>query len=318
MSNQSKIFGGQAVIEGVMFGGNHSQVTAVRRKDGQIETYELQKASYPWIQMLKKIPLLRGLTALIESSAYGAKHMQFASDQYELDHIEEGEKPQAESKLQMILGVAIVGILSLIAGKVIFTGVPAALAHLILGTNVQSFFIQSLVEGVIKTLLLFTYLWAISLTPLIKRVFQYHGAEHKVITAYENREELTVENIQRQSRLHYRCGSSFIILSVIVGVVLYSFFPFDNIWERLTNRILLIPVVIGLSYEVLRATNAMRDIPVLKWLGYPGLWLQKLTTKEPTPAQIEVAIVSFNRLLELEATSPSAVNNKQKPVVESF
>lgn len=134
-------------------------------------------------------------------------------------------------------------------------------------------------------------------------MFQYHGAEHKVISAYEAGEELTPKNVQKYSRLHYRCGSSFIILTVIVGVIIYSLpiFSWDTVWERMYIRILLLPLVIGISFELLRFTNAVRDIPVLRFLGYPGLWLQLLTTKEPTDDQVEVSIASFNRMRELDA-----------------
>lgn len=149
---------------------------------------------------------------------------------------------------------------------------------------------------------------AISQTPLIKRLFQYHGAEHKVINAYESGEDLTVENVQKQSTLHYRCGSSFIILTVIVGVILYSFFSYDNVWDRIFTRLLLIPVVIGLSYELLRITNALRDVPVLTWLGYPGLWLQKLTTRQPEDDQVEVAIAAFNRMHQLDQEAAEPIN----------
>src|SRR5690606_38631365 len=149
---------------------------------------------------------------------------------------------------------------------------------------------QNLIEGLIKLILLLTYIYLISMTPLIKRVFQYHGAEHKVVNAYENGLPLTIENVQNQSRLHYRCGSSFILFTVIVGVFVYMFVPYEPLWQRLVYRILLIPVVLGISYEVLQFTNKLRHIPVLKYLGYPGLWLQLLTTKEPTDKQVEVSI----------------------------
>ncbi len=125
-----------------------------------------------------------------------------------------------------------------------------------------------------------------------------------MINAYESGEDLTVENVQKQSTLHYRCGSSFIILTVIVGVILYSFFSYDNVWDRVLTRLLLIPVVIGLSYELLRITNAVRDVPVLTWLGYPGLWLQKLTTRQPEDDQVEVAIAAFNRMVQLDQERP--------------
>jgi uncharacterized protein YqhQ len=139
----------------------------------------------------------------------------------------------------------------------------------------------------------------------MKRLFQYHGAEHKVINAYEAGLPLTVANVQKSSRLHYRCGSSFIIFTAIIGVLVYSVFnifnPYDSLWERVYERLLLIPVVIGVSFETLYLTNLLRETPLLRFLGYPGLWLQKLTTKEPTDEQVEVAIASFNRMRELDA-----------------
>jgi uncharacterized protein YqhQ len=315
------LYGGQAVIEGVMFGGRYTQVTAIRRRNGHIETYELPKKEHPTLSFFKKIPLIRGIYSLIESSATGAKHLQFASEKYELDYEEEWEGDEAPPtksnssttwNIGMILGVAVLGVLSFIVGKVIFTVVPAFLASVLFDHFTKNPIIQSLIEGVIKTILLLGYLWIISLTPMVKRLFQYHGAEHKVISTYENGLELTVQNVQKHSRLHYRCGSSFIILTVIVGVIVYSFFSYDTLWERVWQRILLIPLVIGLSYELLRITNAIRDIPVLRFLGYPGLWLQKLTTKEPTDDQVEVAIAAFKRMYELdtlkehEATSGKA------------
>lgn len=297
-------YGGQAVIEGVMFGGKHTQVTAIRRKDGSIETYEMEKKSYGIVEVLKKVPILRGLVALIESSALGAKHMQFASEKYELD---EGDvEPQSEiesnnSNWMMWLGVAVVGILSLVFGKVLFTALPAWLASVLFDRYVENLILRNLIEGAIKIVLLLLYLWGISQTPMIKRVFQYHGAEHKVISTYESGETLTVENVQKQSTLHYRCGSSFIIFTVLVGVVLYSFFPYDNVWDRIWTRLIYLPLVIGISYEVLRITNQVRDILILRYLGYPGLWLQKLTTREPKDDQVEVAIAAFVRMRELDA-----------------
>lgn len=135
---------------------------------------------------------------------------------------------------------------------------------------------------------------------MIKRLFQYHGAEHKVISAYEAGMDLTVANVQKFSTLHYRCGSSFIVFTVLVGVIIYSFFTYDSFIERIVQRIVLLPVVIGVSYEVLRFTNSLREVPVLRYLGYPGLWLQMLTTKQPDNSQVEVSIASFNRMREID------------------
>lgn len=303
MAEESKqIYGGQAVIEGVMFGGREYTVTAVRRKDKSIEFYRLPRVRNKALSILKKIPFLRGIAAIVDASANGAKHLNFASERFDV-HPEEDEqianKKEEQSKLTMVLGVAAVGVLSFIFGKVIFTAVPALLAELT-RPIFPSHTGQIIVESVIKLMLLLSYIYFISLTPLIKRVFQYHGAEHKVINAYENNLSLTVENVQKQTRLHYRCGSSFIIFTVIIGMFVYFLVPTDPLWARVVNRILLIPVVLGISFEVLQFTNRLRDIPVLRILGYPGLWLQLLTTKEPTNDQVEVAIASFEELLRLE------------------
>ncbi|MFS0635916.1 DUF1385 domain-containing protein [Mesobacillus foraminis] len=301
MSNEQKpVYGGQAVVEGVMFGGKHHYVTAVRRKDRSIEYFELPRKSNPVVASLKRIPFLRGIVAIIESSANGSKHLNFSTERYDVDPADDHLiKEQEPSKLSMILGVAAIGVLSFLFGKFAFTLIPVFLADLtspIFPGKTQ----QILIESIFKLILLLSYIYFVSLTPIIKRVFQYHGAEHKVINTYESGKELTVKNVQAHSRLHYRCGSSFILFTVIIGMFLYFFFPTDSLWIRILTRIALIPFVLGISFEVLQLTNKLRDVPVLKYLGYPGLWLQLLTTKEPNDDQVEVAILSFNRLLKKE------------------
>ncbi|MGG0823029.1 DUF1385 domain-containing protein [Paenibacillus turicensis] len=293
-------------MEGVMFGGKHVNVTAVRRKSGEITFLEVPKNDKPWVQKLRKIPLIRGIVSIIDSSAKGSKHLNYSAEAMAEDETtpeefaKQKEKEDSKLSLTMIVGVAIVGILSFIMGKIIFTLVPAVLEQYLFQHAFQGYVLHTLVEGIIKIFLLLIYLWAISQTPVVKRLFQYHGAEHKVISAYEAGEELTPANVQKYSRLHYRCGSSFIILTVIVGVIIYSLFTWDNVWERMYIRLLLLPVVIGVSFELLRFTNSVRDIPVLRFLGYPGLWLQLLTTKEPNDEQVEVSIASFNRMREVD------------------
>ncbi|MGG4553002.1 DUF1385 domain-containing protein [Paenibacillus humicus] len=305
--SKPNIYGGQAVIEGVMFGGKHVNVTAVRRKSGEITFLEVPKEDKSWVKRLRKIPLIRGIVSIIDSSAKGSKHLNYSAEAMADDETEPEERAKQKEKessgfsLTMIVGVAIAGVLSFLFGKVVFTLVPAVVEQFLFENAFDNRVLHTLVEGAIKIILLLVYLWAISQTPVIKRLFQYHGAEHKVITAYEHGEELTVQNVQKYSRLHYRCGSSFIILTVIVGVIIYSLFHWDNVWERMYIRLLLLPLVIGVSFELLRLTNAVRDIPVLRFLGYPGLWLQLLTTKEPKDDQVEVSIASFNRMRELDA-----------------
>jgi len=312
--NSRSIYGGQAVIEGVMFQGKHVNVTAVRRKNNEIEYLEVPRTYTSWVQKLKKIPFVRGVVGIVESSAKGSQHLNYSADAYaedQMDEMTEEEKEKERAKaaknegkfsLGMVLSVAAIGVLSFIFGKLIFTAVPAALEELFFQNMFESKVGHTVLEGLIKIILLLAYLYFLSLTPMIKRLFQYHGAEHKVITAYENGVPLTVENVQKYTRLHYRCGSSFIIFTVIVGVVIYSMpmFSWDSLWERIWIRLALLPVVLGISYEVLRLTNSVREIPVLRFLGYPGLWLQLLTTKEPKDDQVEVSIASFNRMLELD------------------
>ncbi|MEX2415853.1 MAG: DUF1385 domain-containing protein [Paenibacillaceae bacterium] len=294
-----------------MFAGKTAFVTAVRRKNNEIEFHEMPKRDKHWVSVLKKIPFVRGLVGIIDSSAKGSQFLNFSAEAYAEDEVgpetdqdvkkeKEKEKGGMFSSFTVILSVAVVGILSFIVGKLIFTLVPVFVEDFIFGSSFENQIIHNLLEGAIKIVLLLVYLYAISQTPLIKRLFQYHGAEHKVISAYEAGLELTVSNVQKFNTLHYRCGSSFIVFTVLVGVIIYSFLTYDTLWERIYQRLLLLPIVIGVSYEVLKATNSVREYPVLRYLGYPGLWLQLLTTKEPNDAQVEVAIASFNRVLELD------------------
>ncbi|MBY0203804.1 MULTISPECIES: DUF1385 domain-containing protein [Paenibacillus] len=322
MPQQSKpvSYGGQAVIEGVMFGGKHVNVTAVRRKDGEITYLEVPKQDKTWVMKLRRIPLLRGIVSIIDSSVKGSKHLNYSADAYADDELEPEEKAKQQEKqgtgwsLSMIIGVTAVAILSFLFGKIVLTLLPVVIEDFLFKNVFDNQFLHNVLEGVIKLILLLAYLWLISQTPMIKRLFQYHGAEHKVISAYEAGEELTPENVQKYSRLHYRCGSSFIMLTVIIGIFLYSVFTYDNLWERMGQRLLLLPVVLGISFELLKITNSLRDIPVLRYLGYPGLWLQLLTTKEPTNAQVEVSIASFNRMLELDAKLANVSTVTEVPV----
>ncbi|MFB5195502.1 DUF1385 domain-containing protein [Neobacillus sp. KR4-4] len=310
-SSQKPVYGGQAVVEGVMFGGKHHYVTAVRRKDQSVEYFHLPRKANPYFTMLKKIPFLRGIIAIIESSANGSKHLNFSTERFDVDPKEdEIIKEKEVSKLTMYLGVAAIGVISFLFGKFAFTLIPVFLAVLT-KPIFPSDFAQVLVEGFFKLILLIAYIYFVSLTPLIKRVFQYHGAEHKVINTFEAGVELTVENVQAHSRLHYRCGSSFILFTVIVGVFVYMFVPTTPLWLRVVDRLLLIPVVLGIAFEILQVTNKLRDVPVLKYLGIPGLWLQLITTKEPQDDQVEVAILSFNRLLKMEKETAFSIESEE-------
>lgn len=298
-------YGGQAVVEGVMFGGRKNYVTAIRRNDGSIDFFKLPRVPNSKLSTLKKIPFLRGIIAIIEASANGTKHLNFSSERYGLDPQDDAKLEQEDKKgsgLSMFFSLAVIGVLSFLFSKFVFTLVPVFLAELVRPVF-SSDAAQIGIESVFKLILLLGYIYFLSMTPLIKRVFQYHGAEHKVINCYEQNLPITIKNVQKQSRLHYRCGSSFILFTIIVGMFVYLLVPTDPLWVRILDRIALIPVVLGISFEVLQLTNRVRNIPVLKVLGYPGLWLQLLTTKEPEDDQVEVAIESFNELLRLEDIS---------------
>lgn len=310
MSNPKPAYGGQAVIEGVMMGGKHTTVTAVRRKDNSINYFEVRKKPNPTLTKLKKIPLIRGIVGILEASALGTKHLNFASERYDTepdlddetfteDYVEVYEEKKEGTKLSVILGVAAIGIISFIFAKFVFTVVPAILASLFTPILPGST-AQILLEGLFKIVLLMGYIYFVSLTPLMKRVFQYHGAEHKVINTYEHDQPLTVENVKKSSRLHYRCGSSYILFTAVISIILYFFVPTNPLWLRIVYRIILIPVDLSVAYEVLQLTNKARHIPLLKWLGYPGLWLQLLTTKEPDGNQIEIAIAAFEEMKKRE------------------
>jgi uncharacterized protein YqhQ len=304
---QKPVYGGQAVIEGVMFGGKHHTVTAVRRKDSTITYYHLPRKTTPIVGTLKKIPFLRGIAALIQSSATGSKHLNFSSEQFEDN--EQTKETKEPSKLTLWLGVAAIGVLSFLFGKLLFTIIPVFLAAL-MKPVFQSDIAQIIIESIFKLILLLGYIYLVSLTPIVKRVFQYHGAEHKVINCFESGKELTIANVQASSRLHYRCGSSFILFTVIVGMFIYFLVPLEPLWVRIVNRILLIPVVLGVAFEVLQLTNKVRNVPLLRFLGYPGLWLQLLTTKEPSDDQVEVALASFNELLRLEKNTEQGLESE--------
>ncbi|MGE7601258.1 DUF1385 domain-containing protein [Peribacillus sp. NPDC097675] len=309
---QKPVYGGQAVVEGVMFGGKHHTVTAVRRKDSTIVYYHLPRESKPSLNRLKKVPFVRGIVALIQSSGTGSKHLNFSTEQYEEEtdetKVEKKKDPKESSRLSVWLSVAVIGVLSFLFGKLMFTLVPVFLAELT-RPIFPSHLAQIMVESLFKLILLLVYIYIVSMTPLIKRVFQYHGAEHKVINCFESGKELTVANVQASSRLHYRCGSSFILFTVIVGMFVYLLVPTDPLWLRVVDRVLLIPVVLGIAFEVLQLTNKVRDIPVLRYLGYPGLWLQLLTTKAPSDDQVEVALASFNELLRMEKNTEQGLDS---------
>lgn len=293
--------GGQAVIEGVMMRGPKKIATAVRKSDGEIIMDYKDVNSFVVKYKLNKIPILRGVVSFIESMITGVKCLMFSADQVDLED-ESMEPSKFEKWLDDKLGDKIKDI-------AIYFSVVVALAFsiglfMILPTAIAGIFkhwiklpvILNLLEGVIKLTIFLMYLWAVSFMPDIKRVFEYHGAEHKTIATYEAGVELTPENAMQYSRLHPRCGTSFLLIVMVVSILMFSLLTWGSLWMRIAYRLLLLPVVAGLSYELIKLAGK-RPNGIVGVLTKPGLWLQKITTREPNLSQIEVAIAAMKAVI---------------------
>ena len=286
-------YGGQALIEGVMMNGRENSAIAVRKADGTISV-KMEKLNrigdkYKFL----KWPFIRGSVNLVESMVVGFKaltHSANESAEYEEEVLEVKD---------IILSVAI----ALVLGVGLFFVLPVVLAHL-LTPLVESSFWQNMIEGLIRVGVFLIYVIAISRMKEIARVFQYHGAEHKTIHAYEHDRELIPANCQEYTTLHPRCGTSFLFIVMIISIIVFSFLGVENFWWRVTSRVILLPVVAGISYEFLKFTSRHMDNKLVKAAAYPGLMLQKLTTKKPDEEMLEVAIVALKKVREKEENIP--------------
>ncbi|MBR2372398.1 MAG: peptide chain release factor N(5)-glutamine methyltransferase [Clostridia bacterium] len=289
--------GGQALIEGVMMKGQGAMAIAVRDELGQIrlETTRTSKKS-PW---WKKIPILRGVIAFFDSMISGVGTLLKSSEIF----IEESEQQKATNKKEASMGwfMFFTLLISIVLAIGLFFFLPNVITDLLTGL-VQDMhpFLKNLIDGVVRLGIFMLYMWGVTKVNDVKRVFMYHGAEHKTINCFEHEMELTVENVRNSSRIHDRCGTSFMFLVMFVAIVVFSFVGWhDNTLIRLLVRLALLPVVAGLSYEVLKLLAKTESV-VFKPFKAPGAWLQKhMTTKEPDDKMIEVAIASFNAVLEM-------------------
>ncbi len=282
---QSLAFGGQALIEGIMMRSRNYLVMCVRRPDGEIATDAHEVSSLTRRNRVLGLPVVRGVVAMLEAMYWGMKGI-FHSADVSL----EGE--QEEFGLSdYLLVVAMVVVISSI-----FMVVPFVLTNYL---HIEGFMF-SLVEALVRLGMFTGYLYVISRWGEMRRVLQYHGAEHKSINAYEAGAEMTVEEVATYPRLHPRCGTSFLFIVVLTSVVVFSLVPSDNLVMRIVYRVLLIPVLAGLSFEVLLLSNKHQDSAVIRLMTAPGLWFQRLTTKEPEPDMIEVAIRALDEVRRLE------------------
>lgn len=283
--------GGQAVIEGVMMRGPGKIAVAVRKPNGEI-TVDLKPAGSisDRYHILKK-PFLRGVVSLVESLGYGMKALSFSA-QVSGDE-EDGE--ESMSSLEMAGTMAV----SIGLAVLLFVVLPTGAMKLLQNQGVGPMALN-LCEGLMRLAIFLLYIWGISRQKDIQRVFQYHGAEHKTIYTYEHGLPLRVENVRPFSTLHPRCGTNFLMIVMLIGIFIFAFLGWPSLWERILSRILLMPVVAGISYEIIRFAGKHMDKAWVRAAILPGLALQKLTTRQPDDDQIEVAIASLKAVLPPE------------------
>lgn len=298
---KSSGIGGQAVLEGVMMKYKSDYAVATRKPDGGINVIHGKCRSISEKSVFFRLPVIRGVVNFVESLVLGMKTLTYSADfiEEEEDKAQDGdnikEKKESNNNLVIVLTVAF----SILLAIGIFMVLPFFLSQL-LHSVVESPATLALIEGLIRIVLFTGYVLAISMIQDIKRVFMYHGAEHKSINCVENGLELTVENVRKQSKHHKRCGTSFLLIVMFISIVCFMFIHFENIWLRLLSRVLLVPAIAGISYEFIRIAGNT-DNKIISFLSKPGMLLQRLTTREPDDKMIEVAIASVEEVFDWEA-----------------
>ncbi|MDR0311900.1 MAG: DUF1385 domain-containing protein [Acidobacteriota bacterium] len=316
-SPEDILVGGQAVIEGVMMRTPRAYAVAVRRLDGTVEVKRepVKRLSercgvFSWL-------VIRGFAVLVQSLALGIKTLNFSInvsiqdlEKQEAAKNGESEKPETEKKKSgsNALPVAMSMVLGVAAAILLFILLPLGLTTFLKGyfSVIENWVAFNLVDGVIRVVIFFAYLLAISRLKDIQRVFEYHGAEHKVVHTWEDGAELTVANARERSTQHPRCGTSFLMFVMVVSILVFSLFKFHAFWAIFLSRVILIPVVSGLSYELIRLSAPRCKKGFFRLLVFPGLTLQRITSRKPSDDQLEVAIRALQESLELERKSASA------------
>jgi len=306
MSESKFSYGGQAVIEGVMMRGKQSMAIATRQGADKIGTMVWEIKPSKKRPVFLRWPLIRGTVALVDSMIVGVKSLVYSANQ----SLADGEEEEELTNTEIVLTVA----LALGLGVALFFLLPAFLAQIIRrwapGRGAQN-----VLEGLMRAGIFLLYVIGISRLKDIQRVFQYHGAEHKAIFTYESGKPLTVENAIGMSRLHPRCGTSFLLLVIVVSILLYSMLPQLTMIQRLLSRLILLPLISGISYELIRLAGRKSDNPLVAAISWPGMQLQRLTTREPDDSQLEVAIAALTRVLQDDGVLPAAQESPEGPVL---
>jgi len=288
MSEKKYNIGGQAVIEGVMMRSKNFWAVAVRRPDNTISTKLFKEGALTGRNKVLGFFFIRGMAVIFESLLLGFKALNYSVSESTGEEIK-------FSKKDMVMSF----IVALAFTVVFFFVLPTLIAKPFFD-SIQNVFLYNLLEGLIRIGFFLVYILLISQLKDIKRVFEYHGSEHKTIQAYENDEELKPENIKKYSTLHLRCGTNFLIIVMMVSIFVFALMGEQALLWRILLRIVLIPVIAGISYEFIRLAGKLGNNKVARVLFYPGLFLQKITTREPDISQIEVALASFKTVLEAE------------------
>lgn len=293
MSKQTLYYGGQAVIEGVMIRGPHSVVVACRRPNGEIAVRR-ETLGGVYTGLLRRIPFVRGVIVLWETMALGMRSLIYSSN------VALGEEENEISPLAVI-GM---GLAALVVVAAIFFAGPVLLTSWLEG-RIDSSVVVVVIEGLIRLAILVAYIGLIGLVPDIRRVYAYHGAEHKSIHALEAGDPLEPPAVQRHPTAHVRCGTSFLLTIVVVSVVLFAALGSQELWMRVASRVVLIPVIAAIAYELIRLGGRFYGNPVARVLMWPNLALQKLTTRQPDDSQVEVALRALREVMALEGMQPA-------------
>lgn len=293
--------GGQAVIEGVMMRDAHRTATAVRLPSGDIDVETRTVSSIRDRYPVLNLPLIRGSVIMVESLIIGMRALSFSAQAA-------GEEDEQMTKKEIAMTISF----ALVLASILFIVIPTGAAHLA-AAYTDDPIVFNLIEGGIRLMVFLLYIWGISFMGGIRRVFQYHGAEHKTIHCYEAGEALTVENVQKFPRLHPRCGTNFLLIVMVVAIVFHVFFGWPDLWLRILSRLAILPVVAGVSYEIIRFAGRSEN-HLVHILITPGLWLQYLTTRPPADEMVEVAIESLKAVLPAEDIPAGSGNyrNEQK------
>lgn len=295
-SGEETLVGGQAVMEGVMMRAPHSYCVAVRKANGEIVTDEMPVQRLSEKNSIWKLPILRGIGTLGQAMSLGLKALRFSANAALAG--DSVEKPAEVSNMALAMNLAFSLVFFIVMYKVVPLFLVTQLSHKFAVLNGRIAF--NALDGIIRLAIFLAFLGLVSRAKDIRRVFEYHGAEHKVVFNYESGKPVNVENAQSFVTWHPRCGTSFLLVVMVISMLTYMLVPFDGFWAKLASRIVLLPIITGVSYELIRFA-AKRQGSALAWITAPGLWLQRITTKPPSDGQAEVAIAALDRAMSLEA-----------------